>query len=344
MSEPDMLFTDAVAALDRLHLSRTGKAFSGVASADSEGEQIAWLKRRAFAEGILEPLLGVLKVHIFGRSGAQPRTCTPQIGLALVAEAILKTAEMSLSSREAEKVRKLMSDLVDCSAYYEIDTNARLIFGEEDLFATLQGMEARFVWDRNLDASEKLSMPTYASIIGQGLDREEDFWMRKKVKRGNDNLFSFGVVELAGQRCLRIRRLRKNVVSAIYTSRKGIPDACSHYSDRSRRDEVLILLQTYFLGRELLLKQVAALVPYCCGSYQTSRRTAICCAALLLHDDTPKLQQKIEDEWEKIQQNHPNVLGDTQHLHNALYFNAQLVTRDEGLKKMGDYCAVRSVN
>lgn len=251
---------------------------------------------------------------------------------------------MFVSSEEAERVQKRMSDLEDCSAYYDIDTNRRLSFGEEDLFATIQAMVGRFVWDRNLDASEKLSKRTYASIIGQGLDREEDFWMRKQVRRGNDNLFSFGVVELVGQRCLRIQRLRNNVVSAIHASRKGIPDARSHYSDRSRWDEVWILVQTYLSGRELLLRQVADLAPYCCGSYQTSRRTALCCAALLLHDGTPKLQQKIREEWGKILQNHRNVLGDTQHLQNALYFNAHLVTRDEGLKKMGDYCAVKSVS
>lgn len=344
MSESDKLYKDAVAALDRLHLSRTGNAYTAVARGDSDDDRAAWLKRRAFAEGILEPLLDVLKMQVFGRHGAQLPTTTPQIGIAQIAQAILETAEMSLTSGESEEVRKLMSDVVDCSAHYDIDTNERLIFGDEDLFATIQGMDGRFVWDRNLDASEKLSMRAYASIIGQGLDREEDFWMRKKVRKGNDNLFSFGVVELAGRSCLRIQRLRKNIVSAIYASRKAIPDARSHYSELSRRDEVLILVQTYHLGRELLLKQIADLVPYCCGSYQLSIRTARRCAALLLHDDTPALQPKIRVELEKIRRNHRNVLGDTQHLQNALYFDAHLVAGDEGLKKMGDYCAVKSVS
>jgi hypothetical protein len=344
MSESDKLYKEAVAALDRLHLSRTGKAYAAVSRGDSDDDRTAWLKQRAFTEGIMEPLLDVLKMHVFGRHGAQLPTSTPHRGLAQIAEAILKTAEMSLANGNSEEVRKLMSDVVDCSAYYDIDTNEKLIFGDEDLFATLQGMEGRFVWDRNLDASEKLSMRAFASIIGQGLDREEDYWMRKKVMMGNDNLFSFGVVELAGRSCLRIQRLRKNVVSAIYASRQGIPDAHSHYSDLSRRDEVLILVQTYHLGRELLLKQIADLVPYCCGSYQISILTARRCAALLLHDDTPALQSKIRAELEKMRRNHPNVLGDTQHLQNALYFDAHLVTGDKGLAKMGDYCAVKSIS
>jgi hypothetical protein len=83
---------------------------------------------------------------------------------------------------------------------------------------------------------------------------------------------------------------------------------------------------------------------HCIGNYQLSIRAARFCFALLLHDDSPDLKCKIKDEWRKIRENDENVLGDNQHVHNALYFNAVLVTKDKGLQKMGDYCGLNWVN
>jgi hypothetical protein len=237
-----------------------------------------------------------------------------------------------------------MFDLNDCSAYYDIDTNERLPFGDEDLFAIIQGREERFLWDRNDNLSDKLSEQTHASIIGQAFDHEEDFWLRKEVKRGDDNLFSFGIVLLGGRRCLQIQRLRQNVVKAILASKKSIPSACEHYSSLSRDDEISKLIWTYYLGKEKLLKELADVKPHCTGNYQASIRAARFCFALLLHDDSQDLKPNIKNEWVKILKNDKNVLGDTQHIHNALYFKAALVTKDKGLQKMGDYCGLKWVN
>ena len=187
-------------------------------------------------------------------------------------------------------------------------------------------------------------MQSQASIIGQALDREEDWWLRREVERGNDNLFLFGPSELFGRPCIQIQRLRKNVVTAILKWKKSMPSAAANYSPVPLRREVCNLVRHYLLGKERLLTGLADLKPHCLGSFQISMRTAMRCAALLLHDDSPELKPKIQEEWGKILSYHPNVLGDTQHIHNALYFDAALVTKDRGLQKMADYCGLKWVN
>ena len=52
MNANDKPYADAVAALNRLCVSRTGEAYAGVPSEGSETEKITWLKRRAFEEQI----------------------------------------------------------------------------------------------------------------------------------------------------------------------------------------------------------------------------------------------------------------------------------------------------
>lgn len=344
MNANDKPYADAVAALNRLYVSRTGEAYAGVPSEGSGTEKITWLKRRAFEEQILRFVCDVLTGQMFKKHGEQLWTTTPELHLAQLAESIVKAVEICLYNPAAEKVRKKMFDLNDCSAYYDINTNERLPFGDEDLFAIIQGMKGRFVWDRNDNLSEKLKQQTHASIIGQAFDHEEDFWLRKEVKRGNDNLFLFGIVLLGGRRCLQIQRLRRNVVKAIIARKKSIPSASDHYSSFSRDDEVSKLIWTYYLGKEKLLKELADVKPHCIGNYQVSIRAARFSFALLLRDDSPDLKPKIKDEWLKILDNDENVLGDTQHVHNALYFNAVLVTKDRGLQKMGDYCGLKWVN
>ena len=238
MNANDKAYKAAVAALNRLYASRTGKAYAGVSNGGSETENITWLKRRAFEEQILEFVCEMLTVQVFKKHSAQLWTTTPELYLPQLAKSIVKISEMSLCKPEAEKIRKKRFDLNDCSAYYDINTNGRLPFGGEDLFAIIEVMKERFVWDRNDNLSDKLRDQTHASIIGLAFDHEEDFWLRKEVKRGNENLFAFGIPLLGGGHCLQIQRLRRNVVKAILASKKRIPSASDHYSPLSRMDEV----------------------------------------------------------------------------------------------------------
>ena len=255
----------------------------------------------------------------------------------------MKTAEICLGRPEAEVLRRGISDLEDCSAYYDMNRNRRIPFGAEDLFHIISRMERRFVWDVNSKLPPTLDA-NHAFIVGQTFDREDSFWLRPEVKAGNENIFAFAVTELFDRRCLLIQRLRKNVVAALYKLRKTIPTAIAHYSPESRLIEVLVIIERYFWGKERLVVEISDLRPYCTGSYHISVSAARCCAALLLNEDARKLKPKVDEEWKKFSENHPNVLGDTQLIQNALYLNAEVLTRDEGAKQMARYCGLKPVN
>lgn len=94
------------------------------------------------------------------------------------------------------------------------------------------------------------------------------------------------------------------------------------------------------------MKELADVRQHCTGNYYASIKAARFCFALLLHEDPPdvNLREKIKDEWTKLRQNDQNVFGDSQHLHNALYFNALPVTKDKGFQKMCNYCGLKWVN
>ena len=181
MSTNKLLDDNLADALNRLHVSRTGKPFAGVPSGGSEQETICWLKKRVFEEKIW-PEASSLQVARTGVQEARLHLDAKnwKLNSEELAEAILMTAHTYFSYTELDKLRKYESARDEGAAYYNIETNEKLPYGEEDLFALIQAMDGRFVWDRNLDASEKLKMEKYASIIGQALDHEEDFWNRKR--------------------------------------------------------------------------------------------------------------------------------------------------------------------
>lgn len=336
-------FDEAVKALNQLYFSRTGKAFGASAPDGSEEERTTLLRQRIYEEKIWPVFIDVLRVQTVKRKGR----CDPEDAVGLrsddIADAVVKTAEISLSSPEAEVLRRGISDLEDGSAYYDINTNEKLPYGAEDLFQVISRRERRFMWDVNSSLSSKLDCK-HAFIVGQTFDHEDSFWLRAEVKAGSESIFAFGVTELFGRRCLHIQRLRRNVVAALYKQRKTIPDAVAHYSAESRLAEVSVIIESYLWGKDRLSKEIADLQTYCAGGYHISVLLARRCAALLLHEDVPKLKPKVVEEWKKFIENHPNVLGDTQLIQNALYFNAEVLTKDEGAKQMARYCGLRPVN
>jgi hypothetical protein len=336
-------YNRALEALDRLYLSRTGKPYQAARSTGTEEERMALLKRRIIEEKIWPLCAEIFSIQVLKKPGPCPQDDFCGIRLAELAEAVAKTAEMCLSSPKSEPIRRTLAELEDSCAYYDIDTNERLRLGDEDIFATIQKMERRFVLDNNSDLPGEMD-GGHAFIFGQTIDREDDFWLRAKVRRGNESVFSFGVVPLFGRQCLCVQRLRKNTVAALCRCRKSIPDAAAHYSAESRLAEVQILRENFLSGRERLVREISDLRPLCCGNYSISVLAARRCGALLLHDDSPDLEAKIEEEWQKIRTNHPNVLGDMQLIQNALYHNAGVVTKDGGAKKMAVYCGLKWVN
>jgi hypothetical protein len=304
---------------------------------------MALLKRRIIEEKIWALCAEVISMQMLKKRGPCPQDDLCGIRSAELAEAVVKTAEICLSCPKGETIRRTLAELEDSSAYYDIDTNERLPLGDEDIFATIQKMERRFVLDNNSDLPGEMD-GGHAFIFGQTIDHEDDFWLRAKVQRGNENVFSFGVVPLFGRQCLSLQRLRRNVVAALCRCRKSIPDAAAHYSAASRLAEVQILRENFLSGQECLVREISDLRPLCCGNYSISVLAARRCGALLLHDDSPDLEPKIEEEWHKIRTNHPNVLGDMQLIQNALYHNAGVVTKDGGAKKMAVYCGLKWVN
>ncbi len=330
-------------ALNRLYQSRTGKVFEASSHVQSEEQSVDVLKQRIYDERIWPVFMEVLRVQMVSEKGRCGPYDTPQFQLADISSAIVKTADICLSSPEAEIVRRGIADLEDGSAHYDIDTNQKLPYGADDLFQVITARERRFVWDVNSKLPSTLDSK-HAFIVGQTFDHEDSFWLRPEVKLGSESMFAFGVTELFGRRCLHIQRLRRNVVASIYKNRKTIPNALAHYSAESRGAEVLVILQSYLWGRDRLSKEIADLQPYCRGSYHISLLLARRCAALLLHEDAVKLKPKINEEWRKILENHPNVLGDTQLIQNALYFSAEVLTKDEGAKQMARYCGLKIAN
>lgn len=340
---PTDAFSRAIAALDDLYFSRTGKRYDGAHRAESDEERRAILKHRVQQEKLVRPFRDVLHAQARKREGVQGSIDLHALNPTLIAEAVLEAANVFLVNPELEKFRKRLAEQEN-GAYYVIDTNERLASDEEDLFAVVQGMERRVVWDSNLPLPEPLD-PSHAFILGQTFDHEGDFWLRAQVKRGNTNLFSFGIVQFQGSfNCLEIRRLTKEVVASINRRRASIPSAGEHYSPISRADEVQVIIESFLWGRERLTQQIAELRPYCPGSYHMSVLVARRCAALLLHEDCPELKPKIDEEWQKVFDNHPNVLGDTMLIQNALYFTADILTKDKGAQKMAAYCGLRTVN
>ena len=341
--KPHNAFDEAVKALNQLYLSRTGKAFGTSSPVGSEEERVTLLRQRIYVEKIWPVFIDVLRVQTVKKKGR----CDPEDAVGLrsedIAEAVVKTAEISLSSPEAEVLRRGISDLEDGSAYYDINTNEKLPYGEEDLFQVLSRMDRRFVWDVNSSLPSALD-GKHAFIAGQTFDHEDNFWLRREVKDGSESIFAFGVTELFGRRCLHIQRLRKNVVAALKKGRKTIPDAIVHYSPESRLEEIRVIIESFYWGKDRLIKEISDLQPYCPGSYHISVLAARRCAALLLHEDAPKLKPKVGEEWNKFSENHPNVLGDTQLIQNALYFSAEVLTKDEGAKQMARYCGLKPVN
>ena len=192
-----------------------------------------------------------------------------------------------------------VSELEDGSVYYDINSNEKLSYGSEDLFQVISQMERRFVRDVNSPVPSKLD-DKHAFIVGQTFDHEDNFWLRPEIKDGSENNFAFGVKGLFGRDCLHIQRLRRNVVAALYRRRKTIPNATVHYSDESRQVEVDIIKQSYLWGKNRLIEEICDLKPYCAGNYPISVLAARRCAALLLHEDAPKLKRKVDEEWEKF--------------------------------------------
>jgi hypothetical protein len=338
-----LAYSRAIEALNRLYLSRTGKRCEVAPSTGTEEERMAVLERRIIEEKIWALYAEVISMQMLKKRDPCPQDDLCGIRLAELADAVVKTSEICLSCPKGEPIRRTLAELEDSSAYYDIDTNGRLPLGNEDIFAAIQKMERRSVLDTNSDLPGEMD-GGHAFIFGQTIDHEDDFWLRARVRRGNENVFSFGVVALFGRQCLSLQRLRKNVVAALYRCRKSIPDAAAHYSAASRLAEVQILRENFLSGRERLVKEISDLRPFCCGNYSISVLGARRCGAMLLHDHSPDLQPKIEEEWQKLSTNHRNVLGDMQLIQNALYHNAEVVTKDGGAKKMAVYCGLKWVN
>jgi hypothetical protein len=336
-------YDEAVKALNELYSSRTGKAYRASLSGDSEEERVNLLKQRIYEEKIWPVFINVLRIQTVKGKGRCDPADVCELQSAEIAEAVVKTAEHCLRSAEGEVLRRSISDLEDCSAYYDINTNQTLPFGAEDLFQIISRMERRFVWDVNSHLPPTLDAK-HAFILGQPFDHEDSFWLRAQVKGGTENIYAFGVTELFGRHCLRIQRLRKNVVAALYKWRNTIPAPMEHYSSESRSTEVLNIIESFSWGKDRLVRDISDLRPYCTGSYHISVLAARRCAGLLLHEDAPKLKPKVDEEWEKFSENHPNALRDTQLIQNALYFNAEVLTRDEGAKQMAKYCGLKPVN
>ena len=272
---------------------------------------------------------------------SETSSCKPA-GASAISEAVVKTADISLGWPDSEIIRRVVSDR-DCSAYYDISTNEKLSHGTEDLFQVISQMKRRFVWDVNSKLPSKLDA-NHAFICGQTFDHEDCLWQRREIRGGSENIFAFGVKELLERNCLHIHRLRQDFVAALHKQRRAIPNAAVHYSDESRLAEVEIINKRRLLGKKHLTKEIAEFQPLCAGNYYISVRVARCCAALLLDEDALNLTKKVEEERDKFSKNHPNALGDTQLIQNALYFSAEVLTNDAGAKQMARYCGLKPAN
>jgi hypothetical protein len=332
----------AIESLDRLYLSRTGEENSQAPKGNSDKERRALLKRRICEEKILPMFREVLHIKMRKRKGEHYSIDIEKLSPDEIGEAVVETAELFLAHPELEMFRRV--DAAEKSAYYNLESNEKLPSDEEDLFADIQNMQRRIICDSNLPLPHPMNSQ-YAFILGQTFDHEGDFWLRAQVKRGNENLFAFGVTEYQHCfPCLEIQRLRKEAIAAIIKRKASIPKARTHYSSASRLEEIQVIIGHYVLGKESLAKEISDLQTYYCpGSYQMSYFISRRCAALLLHEDAPELKLKIAEEWPKFLGNHPNVLGDTQLIQNALYFNAEILTKDKGAKRMADYCGLNCI-
>lgn len=340
---PERAFTQAIELLDKLHFSRTGRSYLGPQASDSDESRRGLLKRRICEERILLVFREVLHIQMRKRLREHFSVDMTKLSPAEISDAVVETAQLFLTYPELDTLRR-DHHAADEGAYYHIETNEKFPSDEEDLFATVQKMQRRITCDSNTPLPDPLNSH-YAFILGQTLDHEGDFWLRAQVKRGNENLFSFGVTNYQDCfRCLEIRRLRNEMMRAINKRKARIPDACQHYSCISRLEEIKSIIRHYIVGKERLIKGISDLKTYYRpGSYQMGCYIARRCAALLLHEDSSELKFKTAEEWSKFLSNDHNALGDTLLIHNALYFNAEILTKDKGVKRMAEYCGLHCI-
>lgn len=342
---PHHTYKEAVKALNTLYSSRTGNAYEAYSIGDSEEERVSTLCQGIYEEKIWPILRDVLRIETLRRNGRYDPVSAGQLQSAEMANAIAITAEICLSNPEGEIRRRGFADFEAGSAHYDINTNEKLPYGVEDLFLLITQMERRFVWDVNSKLPSEFNSK-HAFIVGQTFDHEDCFWRRPEVKGGRENIFNFGLADLFGQRCLQIQRIRKGMVTVL--NKLKMAKAADHFSSEHwtmvRQGEVRVILGRCSLGEDWLDEAIADLRPSCEGNYFISIEAARCCAARLLLEKDPKLNPKIDEEWEKFKKNHRNVLGDTRLIQNALYLNAEVLTKDEGAKRMARYCGLQPVN
>jgi len=341
-------FEEAVETLGKLYTSRTGKTRLAIEHVGSEEGRLQFLRQGVHEEKIWQFVVQYLKVRTFKETGLLSVEAAPRIHSDDLADAVIKTGEMILAgSQEAEAIRRHIADLQDCSAYYDIKTSKRFPYGEQDLLQTILGMKQRIIWDTNsrLPAHLDQEHGNTAFIVGQTIDREENFANRRGIRNGYNNLFSFGVSELFLRKCLHIQRLQRQVVAAQRRPHIKIPHGILHCSPVSNWQEIQVILAitqwSKLWGKEYLLADILEHRQHCVRSYERCILIARNCAAMLLNEDAPELKHLVGNEWKKFLGNHPNALGDTMLIHNALFFDAKILTEDKGVKRMATYCGVK---
>jgi hypothetical protein len=286
------------------------------------------------------------------------------------------TEEAGLSEADRHLLRKQALHSISC--YTLEGQHLRNDFDKEDLLALLMGMQ-RFVVDTNsLSALRDASLPANRNkgfILGQTIAEEvenlEALLFGRNVDNSNDNLFDFGFVrpELSALPApyLIISRLdshyrivfdgkglrEESRVRAKRTDTEFLERERAHMANvdglkRVIRDEILrwpdlanLPPAEYTKRKEAQLVQIIRSgAGACCRNWWNAVRVAsFCYAALLLEQD--HVGQKTRNEFSDPARR--NVFGDTRLIAEALWLNAQILSKDAAVNRMAGYLSVPGV-
>ena len=222
----------------------------------------------------------------------------------------------------------------------------------------------RYVVDNNSDWKKESKQPQNAGkafIVGRTISDETEnlksIFHSDKVDVSNDNIFSFGLNDmLYGKTLVWIERVDKAFLSVIDAEKlraetKPFAQRTDGEFEDWRKERFAGIERTKRKILEILdVDDIAGLAPRselselelsltdyirtnsarCVRHWINSGMVAECCYALLLIQD-----RQIRNEFAKP--DYLNVLGDAMLVHNALFFQAKIFSKDFAPKKMASY-------
>lgn len=228
------------------------------------------------------------------------------------------------------------------------DLDLRMIHSntDENLFRVIRSKK-RYIVDSSVEwQSPSLKLPDIAFILGETIQCERDNpqgeFFNAKVEGGRENVFIFNHEIGPTGPVLAIHRLDDHY-AAIF--KMPIPRLSEETEEQKKqwncpdkrraiRDHVA---QLYQQPPRQLRECIDVLLQYCVGNIHTCIDVAEHSYALYLVEKGSKEPR----EMRKFENNDPNLFGDTGLIRDALFFEANVFSRDHHVKKMCSYLSIK---